>query len=201
VKGFIAALAAAALAVGIAGLVASDGTVQAAQFTMEGTATGAQEVPPVTGPGTAQVRFVFDDVAKTLTWQATVNGIDQGQVRFAHIHRAAAGSNGPIIHNLSLEPFITASGVINLSDADIADLRAGNLYFNAHSIENPGGFARFQLRLPAAAAPPATTPVAQLPSTGSGGDLGGSAGWLPFAVLAALGLAGLGAVAFAYKRA
>jgi hypothetical protein len=201
VKGFIAALAVAALAVGITGLVGGDGTAHAAQFTIEGTATGAQEVPAVTGPGTAQVRFVFDDVAKTLTWQATVNGIDQGQVTAAHIHRAAAGSNGPIVHNLSLVPFVTASGVINLSDADIADLRAGNFYFNAHSQTNPGGFARFQLTLPAAAAPPATTPVAQRPATGSGGYLDGSAGWLPFAVLAALGLTGLGAIALARKRA
>jgi hypothetical protein len=89
---------------------------------------------------------------------------------------------------------------LTLSDADIADLRAGNFYFNAHSITNPGGFARFQLTLPAAAAP-APTPRA-LPATGSGGSADdGSLGWAPFAALLALGVSSLGVLALARKRA
>jgi hypothetical protein len=180
----------------------------AAQVTVEGVATGAEENPPVTSPGSVRVRFVFDDVAKTLTYSATVNGISQDQVLFAHIHRAARGVNGPIIHNLSLVPFTQISGTVNLSDADVADLRAGNLYFNAHSKDFPGGFARFQLTLPAAPAPAATTAPAGItaPSTGDGGLLGSDAdnsasGWLPYAAL--IGLAGLGAgtLAFARRRA
>ncbi|HXH20570.1 MAG TPA: CHRD domain-containing protein [Dehalococcoidia bacterium] len=198
-KRLLAALFAAAVVVGVAGLALRDGTAQAAQFTIEGVATGAEEVPPVTGPGSVRVRFVFDDVAKTLQFQATVNGIDQGQVTAAHIHRAPRGTNGPIVHNLSTVPFVTVHGTLTLSDADIADLRAGNFYFNAHSRDNPGGFARFQLTLPAAAQP-AATPSA-LPRTGSGGMLDEAGfGWLPFAVLTLLGVSGLGALALAARR-
>ena len=202
---FLTVLAVTALVVGIAGLAKSSDTVQAAQFTIQGTATGSEEVPPVTGPGSAVVRFVFDDVAKTLQFQATINGIDQGQVTASHIHRGARGVNGPIIHNLSLVPFATVSGTLTLSDADIADLRAGNLYFNAHSRDNPGGFARFQLTLPASAAPaPTAAPSTGVtpPSTGDGGLLStNSTSWLPFAALLLLGVAGLGGLALASRRA
>jgi hypothetical protein len=146
-------------------------------------------------------------VAKTLAFQATVNGLSQNLVTAAHIHRAPRGSNGPIIHALSLVPFTQISGTITLSDADIADLRAGNLYFNAHSVDNPGGFARLQLILPAAAQP--TAAATSTPSTGvrppSTGDAGlartGSTGWLPIAALIVLGAAGAGALAYTRKRA
>jgi hypothetical protein len=191
-------LAVAAAFLGVTAISSGDGnTAIAAQFTIEGVATGAEEVPPVTGPGTARVRFVFDDVAKTLQFSATVNGISQDQVTAAHIHRAARGVNGPIIHTLSATGFTTVSGTLNLSDADIADLRAGNLYFNAHSVTNPGGFARLQLALPAAAQPtaaPTTGTGVTPPSTGDAGLIGeGQSGWLPFAALALIAIAGTGA--------
>ncbi len=197
---FLAAFAVATVVVGLAGLVTTERTAHAAQVTLEGVATGAEENPAVTGPGTVRVRFVFDDVAKTIAYSATVNGFSQDQVTAAHFHRAARGSNGPIIINLSLVPFTQISGTVNLSDADVADLRAGNLYFNAHSVTNPGGFARFQLVLPAAPAAPA--PATTLPATGSGGLLDQDDSWAPFAALIGLGMTGLGAlgVATAVRR-
>lgn len=197
------ALGLATVVVSFAALARTHDSVQAAQFTIEGVATGAEENPPVTGPGTVRVRFVFDDVAKTLQFQATVNGISQDQVTAAHIHRAARGSNGPIVHNLSLVPFTQISGTLTLSDADIADLRAGNFYFNAHSKDNPGGFARLQLQLPAAAqaAPTAAAGVTP-PVTGDAGLADNAARtWLPLALLGALGITGAGAMAYARRRA
>jgi plastocyanin len=74
-----------------------------------------------------------------------MSGLSPDQVTAAHIHRGPIGTNGPIIHNLSLVGFTQISGQITLSDADVADLKAGNLYVNAHSVANPGGFARGQL--------------------------------------------------------
>ncbi len=59
-----------------------------------------------------RVRFVFDDVAKTINYSATVNGLSQDQVTAAHFHRAAIGTNGPIIINLSLVPFTQNSGTV-----------------------------------------------------------------------------------------
>ena len=65
-------------------------------------------------------------------------------VTAAHIHRAAAGVNGPIIHPFTsaVSPF---RGVFELSTADLADLQAGNLYVNVHSSANPGGEIRGQI--------------------------------------------------------
>jgi hypothetical protein len=65
-------------------------------------------------------------------------------VTAAHIHRAAAGVDGPIIH-----PFESAespfSGVFELSAEDLADLHAGILYVNVHSTAFPGGEVRGQI--------------------------------------------------------
>jgi hypothetical protein len=201
----LAALGVAAIVVGMAGFSEGGvGKASAAQITLEGVATGAEENPPVTGPGSVRVRFIFDDVAKTITYSATVNGLSQDQVTAAHFHRAARGSNGPIIINLSLVPFTQISGTVQLTDDQVADLRAGNLYFNAHSKDNPGGFARFQLVLPAAPAPAATVPAITAPSTGDAGlktQSDGGSTWWPFAALIAAGTAGLGTLALARRRA
>jgi hypothetical protein len=181
----------------------------AAVVTMQGTATGAEENPPVAGSGTVQVRFTFDDATKVLTYSATVNGISPAEVTASHIHRGAKGVNGPIIYPLSTTSFSSVSGQITLTDADVADLKAGNLYFNAHSNANPGGFARFQLILPAAPTAPAASPTAvtaspRPPATGDGGLIGdGGSSNLPlYAGAAALVmLSGLGALTFARRRA
>ena len=88
---------------------------QAATWTIEGFATGAEEVPAVNSPGRAFVRFTFNDVTNVLTYAVTQSGFSADQVTAAHIHRGAKGVNGPIIHNISLTGFIQASGSINFS--------------------------------------------------------------------------------------
>jgi hypothetical protein len=141
-------------------------------------AVGAEENPAVSSPCGAVVGFAFDDTANTLNVTATVTGISQGLVTAAHIHRGARGVNGPIIHNLSTVPFTTVDVRLSLSAADVADLRAGNLYFNVHSTNFPGGCARAQLVLPASAAPAATPSggaAVTPPRTGDAG-LAGRAG-------------------------
>src|SRR5215204_2485765 len=105
----------------------------AATWTIEGFATGNEEVPAVNTTSRAFVRFVFNDVTNTLTYAVTQSGFSADQVTAAHIHRGARGVNGPIVHNLSLTGFVQVAGTINLSAADVADLRAGNYYFNIHS--------------------------------------------------------------------
>jgi hypothetical protein len=130
--------------------VAGTRDAHAATYVIEGRATGAEEVPAVNSPGSAYVRFTFNDANNTLAYFVTQSGFSADQVTAAHIHRAAKGVNGPIIHNISTTGFVQAAGTINLSAADVADLRAGNLYFNIHSTVNPGGYARLQLLLPTA---------------------------------------------------
>ena len=178
----------------------------AAVWTIEGFATGAEENPPVNSPGRAFVRFTFNDVTNVLTYAVTQSGFSADQVTAAHLHRGAKGVNGPIIHNISLTGFVQASGSFNFSAADVADLRAGNYYFNIHSTANPGGYARMQLMLPAAAlaptpslAGPVVLPV-RPPATGDGGFSGYSDTLLPLLFVLAFVTSGTAVLAFARRR-
>ncbi len=180
------AMAAVAVLVVFAGLAASENVVEAARMTIEGRATGAEEVPAVTGPGTAHARFVFEDKAKTLTFAVTVSGLSPNLVTASHIHRAPRGTNGPVVHTLSKTGFTQVSGSLELNAADVKDLRAGNFYLNVHSKEHPGGFARLQLALPAARVTP--------PRTGDGGLAGPDGSSSLVVMLSVVGLAGLGVV-------
>jgi hypothetical protein len=202
----VAALAVLALAlVSLASLgVAGTRDAHAAVWTIEGFATGAEENPPVNSPGRAFVRFTFNDVTNVLTYAVTQSGFSADQVTAAHIHRGAKGVNGPIIHNISLTGFVQAAGSINFTAADVADLRAGNYYFNIHSTANPGGYARMQLMLPAAALAPTpgtapTTPV-RPPATGSAGLKSYSDTLLPLLFVLAFSMSGTAVFAVARRR-
>ena len=85
----------------------------------------------------------IEDAIRTVLDRAavTISGIAQGEVTAAHIHRGPVGVNGPIVYNLSTVGFTQVAGSITLTAADVADLKAGNFYVNAHSLTNPGGFA------------------------------------------------------------
>lgn len=141
------ALAGLAALVAFAALPGSGKVVQAAPVTIEVAMLGAQENPPVIGAGSGFARFTFDEATKVLTYSVTISGLPEGEVTAAHIHRGAVGVNGPIVYNLSTVGFTTVSGSITLTDADVADLKAGNFYVNAHSTKNPGGFARGQINI------------------------------------------------------
>ena len=160
-------------------------------ITIEVSAQGAQEVPPVNTIGSAFARFTFDESVGTLGYFVTAFGFSPDLITAAHIHRGAPGVNGPIVQFISPTGFVQANGTLQLTAADIGDLKSGNLYFNVHSFENPGGFARAQLVIPTPqsiqqivcrepepplavrpAQRPATTPMRIAPpSTGSGGLL------------------------------
>jgi hypothetical protein len=146
-RGLIAAVSIIALAAAAFLGVAPNRSTEAALFSFDVGLSGGQEVPPVSGPGSGLARFTFDDVTRQLQFSVTVSGLSPNLVTAAHIHRGAAGVNGPIIHNLSTTGFTQVSGTLQLSEADVADLRAGNLYVNVHSVEHPGGFARGQMFL------------------------------------------------------
>jgi hypothetical protein len=127
------------------------GSTKAAKIAFTVTLLGSEEVPPVVSPGSGIASFVFDDQTRRLDFTVTLQNIALDQVTAAHIHRGAPGVNGPILHNLSTTPFQTVSGSVTLSQADVADMLAGNLYVNAHSRAHPGGFARGQIIVPSTA--------------------------------------------------
>ena len=107
-------------------------------------------MPAVFSPANGFVRLTFDEATNVLTYDVTVSGVSPGLVTAAHIHCGAAGVNGPAIHTIASSGFTQVSGQAELSDADAADLKAGNLYINVHTTANPGGAARGQLLMNAA---------------------------------------------------
>lgn len=130
-----------------------------AQTMLAGVLAGTQEVPvritPASGFG---VGFLTGN-AGSYVFNYTLNytGLT-GTLSDAHIHNAAAGTNGPVVHGLDgLAANIgTTSGVFTgdwrfddatrpLTDTLATALLNGNTYFNVHTNVFPGGEIRGQL--------------------------------------------------------
>ena len=106
------------------------------------TLSGSHEVPPVTTSASATGNFkVGDD--KSVSGSITTTGIVPTA---AHIHMAAAGSNGPVIIPLTkYENTFSVPAGTKLTDEQYAAYKAGKLYVNVHSADNKGGEIRAQL--------------------------------------------------------
>ena len=105
--------------------------------------TGAEEVPPLSVPGTGSGTFrVADD--GTVTGSVTTKDVAG---TMAHIHRGAKGQNGPVIVPLDKngDTYSVPAGR-KLTADQIKDLKAGNLYVNVHTTKNKGGEVRAQLK-------------------------------------------------------
>jgi len=82
----------------------------------------------------------FSDLSADV-FDTSPDGVDPegNPIDFIHIHNAPAGENGPIIRALdaSLDENDsrsgTFSGTFTLTDAEVAELEAGNLYINLHT--------------------------------------------------------------------
>jgi hypothetical protein len=133
--------------------------------------TGDEEVPPVDTQAQGQTSFRLAKDGEKLRFKlnvARIEGLTQ-----AHIHCGPAGVNGPVtVFLFGFEPAgvtvngrlatgrITDAEVIPLSDSaacpggisDLRDLiartRAGLTYVNVHTLANPGGEIRGQLKAP-----------------------------------------------------
>ena len=105
--------------------------------------TGTEEVPPLSVPGSGSGAFrVAED--GTVTGSVTTKDV---QGTMAHIHRGAKGANGPVIVPLDKNgDTYTVPAGRKLTQAQIDDLKKGNLYVNVHTNRNKGGEVRAQLQ-------------------------------------------------------
>lgn len=201
----LSAVGAFAAVVAFSAMGSGESVVQAAPVTFELQARGAEEVPPVSSStGSAFGRFTFDEATRELTFAITISGLSPDQIIGAHFHRGARGTNGPIIYRFADSAFTQVSGKLTIAEADVAELKAGGFYWNNHSKEHPGGFARAQVIIPSAApaaAAPATTAPVTPPRTGDAGLSDESASTTPVLGLVILSLTGLSVFALARKRA
>lgn len=103
--------------------------------------SGAQEVPPVVTAAFGSGAFTVNP-DNTVSYQVATSGLT---ATAGHIHRAPAGSNGPVIIGFAGGP-TTFSGVSTAqSAAALTDGRTGLWYSNVHTGANPGGEVRGQV--------------------------------------------------------
>ena len=96
--------------------------------------------------------FGIDGDATTLCYVLTVDKIEPAMA--AHIHKGAAGTNGPVVVNLAAPGDGDAADCLTEGEAGkfvggqtVAEILANpeNFYVNVHNAEYPGGAIRGQL--------------------------------------------------------
>ena len=106
--------------------------------------TGGQEVPPVTTPARGSTTATLD--GSTLDYTVQFSGLS-GPATGAHFHGPAApGQNAGVQVNIGQAGLASPiKGRAQLTDQQVADLKAGRLYVNIHTARNPNGELRGQV--------------------------------------------------------
>lgn len=124
-------------------LTASPAIAETMTFTAELKASS--EVPPNPSTAAGSVTATFDTATKVLSWKGTIAGLT-GTATMAHFHGPAEpGKNAGV---MVPSPGVTAGafeGQATLNDAQVTALMAGQMYFNIHTAQNPGGEVRGQV--------------------------------------------------------
>ncbi|AKJ27293.1 CHRD domain-containing protein [Caldimonas brevitalea] len=113
-------------------------------------ANGAQEVPANASTATGTGFVVYDAVTRKMSGKLALQGLN---ATVAHIHAAAAGSNGPVVQELAAPAAGSNDWLIPASAPALTVERArallnGEFYYNAHSAAFPAGEIRGQLAQP-----------------------------------------------------
>ena len=131
---------------------------------LNGTLTGAQEVPSVTTTATGEVELTYSRDAQTFDITATFTGITQANITDMHLHVGPTGQDGAVIVDLlARNPQFTAAtggGLtftlrnVPLPAANVNDLIGTNsftgaplnrTYLNIHTTQHPDGEIRAQM--------------------------------------------------------
>lgn len=127
-------------------------TVSAQTFTT--TLAGANEVPPVVTAATGSATVVLDGT--TITVSGSFSGLESDYASSigTHLHRGSASENGPVIVPLTVAldgdsrggTLEAADNTYTVRESFADSIRAGLVYVNVHSADNPMGEVRGQLR-------------------------------------------------------
>ena len=109
------------------------------------TMTGANEVPPADPDGSGTATISTNDAINQICTHLEVRNI--GVVTAAHIHRGAAGVNGPPVVNLDKPDDNDSNDCDDVSDKLLDDIRRhpSDYYVNVHTTEYPNGAIRGQI--------------------------------------------------------
>jgi hypothetical protein len=114
------------------------------------TLTGAQQVPPVSSPGTGTGSVALNAAEDLLIVNMSFSGLTSN-ASMAHIHGpAAAGANANILFDFAgVTPAATSGSIpqqiFSITPAQVAELKAGLYYFNIHTTNFGGGEIRGQI--------------------------------------------------------
>jgi hypothetical protein len=140
-------LVAGALALGGCGMMDSMSSSSAkpamAPGEMSATLKGTNEVPPNSsgGSGMGKVNLSGNSLSWTITYSGTT-----GPVTAGHFHGPATSSaNAGVVVPFAGPLASPITGSATLTDAQVADLKAGKWYINLHTAANPGGELRGQV--------------------------------------------------------
>jgi hypothetical protein len=150
------------LSVGMAVMMSS--TSQAQQVVLQGSGSGAFDVPPANNGAVAFAQCTFDRTAQTVSCSSRVYNITD--LTAGHIHIGGPGTSGPVvigIPNLPLRisgtwgqswtwsasdfaasPGNSAVGLNSFDDL-VNSCVAGGCYLNWHTTASPGGALRVNL--------------------------------------------------------
>jgi hypothetical protein len=126
------------------------------------TLSGSEEVPPVDTHAVGVAHFKLSDDGLSMTYKLNTSNIRN--VTAGHIHSNVVGMNGPVVVNLvspaacrTLNNAIRCEGTFTAADLRgpllgrplselIAIMDNGGAYVNVHTMLNPGGETRGQIR-------------------------------------------------------
>ena len=105
----------------------------------------ASEVPPTGTDGKGTADGSYDTVSHKLDYTLSWSGLS-GPATMAHFHGpAAAGVNAGVVVPLGNNPISPLGGSATLTDAQAAQLQAGQWYANVHTPAHPKGEIRGQM--------------------------------------------------------
>lgn len=124
--------------------------------TFAATLNGAQQVPVRVTSANGSGSVTINPASRQMTAVLTTTGIAGTD---AHIHQAPPGTIGPILFPLNETP--RGSGIwaatATLTEAQYSAFRAGDFYFDVHSLNAIGGEIRGQITMHIPGASPTTT--------------------------------------------
>jgi hypothetical protein len=141
-----------ALVLSVAGPVCADEIFMA-------NLTGSQETPPNPSPALGFGTFALNDTRTALTFDVTYGINARGPPLLAgatasHFHNGPIGVAAPVVHGVPITIGSTSGELVGVWDTTgpepltpflVSELEAGNIYFNIHSQQFPGGEIRGQL--------------------------------------------------------
>lgn len=113
---------------------------------------GGSVASTATGHGTVLLNDAMDQITVDESWTGLT-----APATASHIHTGAAGTNGPVTFPFSGVPSATAGSIpeqiFAINATQLANLQAGDMYFNIHTPNYPGGEIRGQIRQSTAPVP------------------------------------------------